>query len=314
MKRPRSALPDTLAAVGFSVADAAAAGVGTGRLRAPDLERPHHGVRVLRGDEPLDHLGRARAYAARMPDAAFFSHTTAALILGAPLPADVGEAPVHVAVFAPLEPRQGKRIVGHRFDAAFPLQTVDGLRTPLATRAWLQLATVLGLDELIVAGDFFVTGREPYRPRQKPQSSLALLRQGVATMRGGRGIRTARAALREIRYGALSPKETELRLLLTRAGLPEPVLNHKIETGYGYIESMIDLAYPSLMIGIEYQGDEHRRSREVFRNDMVRRERLADLGWDMVYVSADDLTLRPDETIARIRARVDRALRSGKVL
>lgn len=313
MKRARSPLPDGLGEGGFRVADAAALGVGRGRLRGGDLERPHHGVRMPKGDSPLDHVGRARAYAARMPADAFFSHTTAAAIFGAPLPFDVDEQPIHVSVFAPTEPREGARVIGHRFRERFLLGTFAGFPVPVPEQAWLQLATLLSLDDLIVAGDFFVTGTEPYRGR-KPLSSVAALTAAAAARRGGRGIRAARAALEEIRYGALSAQETRLRLLITRAGLPEPVLNHKVVTGYGYVGAMIDLAYPGLMIGIEYQGDDHRRTARRYRDDLVRRERLADLGWDMIYVSADDLALRPWETIERIRSRVEKALRSGKRL
>lgn len=313
MKRDRSALPPALDPAGFSVGEAFRAGVGRGRLRADDLERPHHGVRVARSDAPLDHEARARAYSARMPEHAFFSHLTAAQLLGAPLPRRVNEAPIHVSVFAPAAPREGARIVGHRYRERFPLVTVRGLRVPAADRVWAELASLLPLDDLVIAGDFFVTGDEPYS-RRAPLTSVDALEAAVARGVGARGIRQARAALREVRYGALSAQETRLRLLITRGGLPEPVLNHKVTTGYGYIEAMIDLAYPGLMLGIEYQGDQHRVDTRTYRNDMVRRERLTDAGWDMIYVSADDLRRRPEETLARIRARIASALRSGKRL
>jgi hypothetical protein len=314
VKREGSPFPSGLDPAGFTVADAAGAGVGRGRLRASDLERPHYGVRVVKGNAPLDHLARAKAYAARMPDEAFFSHTTAALALGTPLPKFVADEPIHVSVFAPAQPREGKRIVGHRFRERFPLQTHSGLRVPTAPRVWLQLAALLELDELIIAGDYFVTGIEPYRRKRKPLASIAQLEASVALVGRARGIRNARAALPQIRYGPLSAQETRLRLLIVRAGLPEPVLNHKVLTGYGYIEAMIDLAYPGLMVGIEYQGEDHWKNAKVYRNDLIRRERLADAGWDMIYVTADDLFLRPGETIDRIRSRIERALRTGKRL
>jgi hypothetical protein len=83
--RKRSELPRNLKRDGFTVADAHAAGMSRKRTRAIDLETPFRGVRAVAGGEH-DVRSRARAYAARMPPGQFFSHTTAALMLGIPLP------------------------------------------------------------------------------------------------------------------------------------------------------------------------------------------------------------------------------------
>ncbi|WP_156366590.1 type IV toxin-antitoxin system AbiEi family antitoxin domain-containing protein [Microbacterium sp. No. 7] len=91
----RTSLPASLGDL-FTTAEARAAGVPASRLRAMDLERPHHGVRLRSlpaaphdreepGPETLLRE-RARRYAPRMGGDEFFSHVTAAVIWGLPLP------------------------------------------------------------------------------------------------------------------------------------------------------------------------------------------------------------------------------------
>ncbi|GLK16441.1 endonuclease domain-containing protein [Herbiconiux flava] len=69
----------------FSVARARASGVSVGRLRNPGLARPFHGVRARVVPTGLEAL--CRAYAQIMPSDAAFSHVTAALLHGLPVPA-----------------------------------------------------------------------------------------------------------------------------------------------------------------------------------------------------------------------------------
>lgn len=311
--RRNGPLPPHLKASGFSVSAAKRAGVGIGRPRGVDLAAPFHGVRMPAPPAPLEHQHRALAYAARMVPHAFFSHTTAAALYGAPLSRAAMNGAVHASVFAPRRAPSGTGVRGHQLARAFEPRALRGLRLAPPAQTWQQLAGVLPLDELIVVGDFFVTGTEPY-DRARPLATLDELGRAVVAGAGSRGIRRAHAALREIRYGSLSPQETRLRLLIVRGGLPRPVLNYRVVTGYGYTEAMLDLAYPGLMVAIEYQGDQHRTSTAVYRSDVRRRERLVDLGWDVIYVSADDLRRRPLELLERIRSRLERASTSRKVL
>ncbi len=68
-----------------------------------------------------------------------------------------------------------------------------------------------------------------------------------------------------------------------------------------------DLVYEEEQVWIEVEGDQHRTDRAQWRRDVVRYERLTDLGWRVVRVSADDLRLRPEETVARVRRALARA-------
>ena len=100
MRKP-SELPRSLDLAGFTLADARAAGVSPKRTRAQDLEIPFRGLRASAGTAP-ETSALARAYAARMPAGQFFSHTTAAQLLGIPLPQRATrDAVLHVSAVAP---------------------------------------------------------------------------------------------------------------------------------------------------------------------------------------------------------------------
>lgn len=105
-----------------------------------------------------------------------------------------------------------------------------------------------------------------------------------------------------MRVGVESPKETELRLLLVRGGLPEPEINTKTYDGAGRYLGKPDLRYPDEQVLIEYEGDEHRRDPGRWRRDIRRRERFADAGWRTIRVTAADLRGAPArELVSRVR-------------
>ena len=60
-----------------------------------------------------------------------------------------------------------------------------------------------------------------------------------------------------------------------------------------------DLVYPEERVWIEVEGDQHRTDRKQWRTDVVRHERLADFGWRVIRVTADDEAVRPHETVER---------------
>lgn len=88
--------------------------------------------------------------------------------------------------------------------------------------------------------------------------------------------------------------------MLVDGGLPEPEVNHVLLDERGHFVAEGDLVYPRARVWIEYEGDGHRTDKRQFRKDLRRYEQLQDLGWRVVRVTADDLTLR-DEFVARVR-------------
>ena len=126
--------------------------------------------------------------------------------------------------------------------------------------------------------------------------------------RGCRGAAALARALDLARHGPLSRRETLLRLDLVRGGLPEPVPNLRVFDGSGAFLALVDLAYPRHRVGLEYQSDFHRPA-EAFRRDVRRLERLADAGWSMIQVTADDVSVDGEvRDSAELRQRVARRL------
>ncbi|MCI2957398.1 endonuclease domain-containing protein [Agromyces atrinae] len=252
-----------------------------------------------------------------MPDSQFFSHATAAVLWGAPVPytalptVSVGTA-LHVSALRPDSRPRLDGVIGHTLSAKRTrVVELDGLRLTDPATTWAQLSTLVKLDDLIAAGDFFVTGEEPRgEPYPRALSTLGELRE--ARVRYGRtpGATLLREALPRVRFGPLSPRETLVRLRIVDAGLPEPELNWEVRDRFGRVVALIDLAYPEHLVGIEYEGDGH-RERDRFRADIHRRERLEDLGWTIVRLTADDTSIdRDPQRVREMTNRIARRLRA----
>ncbi|NYD67271.1 endonuclease domain-containing protein [Agromyces atrinae] len=250
-----------------------------------------------------------------MPSSQFFSHATAAVLWGAPLPYRYSVAPaegradIHVSALRPDSRPRLDGVIGHTLS---PKRTrvveLNGLRVTDPASTWATLSTLLRLDDLVAAGDFFVTGEEPLG-RAPALTTLDELRAAQARYGRTPGATRLREALPLVRFGPLSPQETVVRLRLLDAGLPEPQLNWDVRNEWGELVAMIDLAYPDQLVGIEYEGDGHRQ-RERFRADIHRRERLEDLGWTIVRLTADDASIdRDPRRVREMTNRVARRLR-----
>ncbi|MCU1514926.1 MAG: hypothetical protein JWO10_2016 [Microbacteriaceae bacterium] len=136
--------------------------------------------------------------------------------------------------------------------------------------AWVQSAALLAVSELVVLGDALVR-------RRSPLATVAELHSAIVS--GGRGVIRLRQAVKLIRPGVDSPRETLLRLLLGRAHLPEPEVNGLIVDGNGHFLALGDLVYREWRVVVEYDGEHHFASAEQVRHDLDRAERLVDAGW-----------------------------------
>ena len=74
---------------------------------------------------------------------------------------------------------------------------------------------------------------------------------------------------------AESPMETRIRLAIVLAGLPAPL--PQVPVG----PYRLDMAYPELMLGVEYDGREHLDQRRALR-DLERQAFLTAAGWRIV--------------------------------
>ncbi|MGV0067001.1 DUF559 domain-containing protein [Mycobacterium colombiense] len=116
---------------------------------------------------------------------------------------------------------------------------------------------------------------------------------------GRRGIQSARNAIDLADAGAQSPKETWVRLLLIRAGLPRPPTQIPVSDEFGGSTYYLDMGWENFKVAAEYDGEQHRRDRWQYTWDIRRRETLERLGWMVIRVVVGD---RPADIVSRVRA------------
>lgn len=309
-------LPAELLGRSFSVAEARSAGITAGRLRSGDLERPFHGVRTPGHTSAQRHphrvkesslepelIEQCRAYQTRMLPGQFFSHVTAARLWGAPLPtAFTPDEPLHVSSFRPRHAPRGRGVIGHQFAAgSAPLVMRFGLPVADAAASWVQLAGVLAEAEHVVVGDHLVLDPYLFNPSDpRPFTSIDQLAERLRDFRG-RGKRAAQLALAQVRAGAESRPETLLRLLLTHAGLPEPLLNQVVRGSRGEFLGRVDMIYPQWRVIVEYDGDQHRTSTAQYERDSTRVDALRRAGFTVIRVRMRGLFVQPEATIVTVR-------------
>jgi very-short-patch-repair endonuclease len=122
------------------------------------------------------------------------------------------------------------------------------------------------------------------------------VREIAARHPGVRGLRKLEAALEWVDAGSQSPKESWLRLLLVKAGLPRPTTQIPVDAGNQMY--YLDMGWPDLMVAVEYDGEHHRLDRWQYTKDIRRSEELARLGWIVIRVVASD---RPEDILRRVR-------------
>jgi hypothetical protein len=159
--------------------------------------------------------------------------------------------------------------------------------------AWCQCAGLLSLDELVIAGDHIVGGRYP-------QKTVDQLRQAAAMEKGARGFRSLASAAELVRPGLESPRETELRLLLVRGGLPEPELNVDVFGSDGRFIGRGDLLYRAAKVLVEYDGSQHADDRRQFHRDVDRLEDFAVDGWRVVRVLKEHMNGNRADIVVRV--------------
>lgn len=301
----------------FGIAEAIAAGASRSRLDDDDLERLFHGARI-RVDAPhaaedlrtewdlrahaVDRM--IRAYTAVMPSHAFFCGPTAAHIWGIPLPARI-DGTLHVGVWRPRRAPKRARLKGHQHTPGF-VRVIDegGVRVTDPASTWATLGSLLFEDELVAAADAVIrTPRYPGGFQQIDETPLATIAELWATTerKGRPGAPRLRSALELARDGVSSPPETQIRLIIRDAGLPEPALDFDVRDEHGRFLGCSELAYPELKIAIEYESDGH-LTREQLQRDIDKYQAYAEAGWKVVRLTSQHVHRDRAEAVRRIRA------------
>jgi len=235
-------------------------------------------------------------FAARVSPEVFFSHSTAARVLGIPVPWRLERlTALHVTIAAPTRAPHAAGIIGHSrpvFDDDV-VTAGEGLRVSSPARIFCEMASVLALGDLVAVADHIIHRRRPLASR----SELA------ARISAGDRISRSRklvAALELADDRAESAPESRLRVVCISAGFPRPLANHEVIDPLTGRTLRLDLAWPDLKIAIEYHGDYH-RAPDQWRRDMTRKSHLEADGWIVVELNADDLRDSP-AVVARIAA------------
>lgn len=104
----------------------------------------------------------------------------------------------------------------------------------------------------------------------------------VARLKGYRGIVQARSLAAIVEPKTQSPGESWQRLRMLDAGFPPPEPQFEVIDDFGR-SFFIDLPYPDLLIGSEYDGMEFHTDENHRADDLERRDYLADVyGWRWV--------------------------------
>ena len=283
----------------FTRAAALQAGLTDRQLGGPRFRRLLHRVYVAADVTPSPDQ-RAAAALLLHGAHAVLSHTSAARLVGAPVPDDGVE---HVTVSHPDQRRRQRQLACHvaALDAA-EVRVVRGLRVTSPERLFVDLASCLSLVDLVVLGDWLV--------RRGHTRCVAL--RGYVHGFSGRHARAARRAADLVRDAVDSPMETRLRLLIVLAGLPEPVVNLRIRDDFGVVVMRLDLCWPEHRLAVEYDGRHHVERVDQWERDHGRRDELENDGWRLLVVTAKGIYREPEVTLDRIwRALRERGVRVG---
>ncbi|KDA04783.1 hypothetical protein DC31_04440 [Microbacterium sp. CH12i] len=193
---------------------------------------------------------------------------------------------------------KGRRLAAKRADALI----FDGVPVVDPVAALFTCAGELTLDDAVVAIDALITTADDYPDlvRLSPLSTLTAITKRLELWGRFPGCGVIRRALPLARERVESPKETETRLLLRAAGLPEPVVQHEVRD-HGHFVARVDLAYPESKIAIEYEGDGHRVDKKQWRIDIQRQRDLEDHGWIVIRLTEADLADGGATLLLRIR-------------
>ncbi|MEZ5117082.1 MAG: hypothetical protein R2737_12525 [Candidatus Nanopelagicales bacterium] len=333
-------LVDLFGAGPFSQADALAAGVSRGRLRAAldagHLVRVRHGVLAPAGvsralADPVDrHVFEARALVAALRarrsglgDSAALSHSTAVAVAGMPYPGlrTPRHWPVHLSDDAP----GGRQATGWlRHECSVPREhrtVVAGLPVTTVPRTAVDVAAALPLLRALPVVDAAMRrlclGTARVEPGSVAGRLLVLDPRVVGAAREqlrttldeagvSRGRRRAIQALEVADPAAENGFESVSRAHVLRAGLPRPEVGYPVLGADGR-RYWADLAWPDLRVLGEADGHGKYADIAALHAEKDRQESLERAGWRVVRWTWSELDRTPHLVSARVAAALERA-------
>jgi very-short-patch-repair endonuclease len=281
-------VPDELTTGPFTREMAHAAGITDRMLRGAPWRQVFNGVWVY---DELPDTRDLRLQAARLliPPSGVLCGLTAAWVLGVDV-RRLDDLDVHVGFpkGKRIRKRSGIAVCQETLEPS-DITLIDGVRitTPLRTvfdcLRWLwRVEGIVVADALTHAG----------------QVSVPEIAAYFANKRRLRNLRVGERLVEFIEPLTESPMETRLRMLLIDAGLSRPKAQHDVRDHVDTFVGRLDLAYPDVRLGLEYDGADHWKQR---REDDRRRAAIRACDWEVCVFSADDVFVTPEATVRFVR-------------
>ena len=135
--------------------------------------------------------------------------------------------------------------------------------------------------------------------RAQAHLTPAAVAQELGRWEGRPGTPPAHHAVGLAQEGVDSPMESRTRMRLVLAGLPHPEV--QVEVRVGDRRVLLDLGWPDLRVGVEFDGLVHDTLAARSR-DTARLTALAAAGWTVLRFRWDDVVHHPERLVAQVRA------------
>jgi hypothetical protein len=279
-------IPEPLRTRPFTTSQAAHAHVSIHVLRGRRFVQLFRGVWAS-ADLAVNESVRIAAARLLLPSDAALSHVSALRRLGVGLGS---EMPLHFSTNTTSQTRLPGVTLHRRLGRLNP-SDVDGVPTLGPDRTFVDCATLLGLRDLVRAGDWLVR-----LGLTTPETLRA-----YAAERHLDGVVRARRASMFVVSRVDSVTETDVRLLLRFARLPRPEVNAWITDAAGNVLGRGDLVFREYWVIVEYDGWHHERDARQRQKDHLRRERLEAVGWRLIVITSGDMS-NPSGIVKRVNA------------
>ena len=281
-------IPGPLRTRPFTTSEAALSRVSIHVLRGRRFIQLFRGVWVS-AELAVDESMRIAAARLLLPADAALSHVSALRQFGATLGR---ESPLHFSTNTTTQTRL-RGVTLHRRLGRLSPSDVDGVPTLGPDRTFVDCATLLGLRDLVRAGDWLV---------RLGLTTPEVLR-AYAAERHLDGVVRARRASTFVASRVDSVTETDVRLLLRFARLPQPEVNGWITDAAGNALGRGDLVFREYWVIVEYDGWHHERDARQRQKDHLRRERLEAAGWRLIVITSADMS-NPSGIVQRVHAAI----------
>lgn len=268
-------LPPALLEGPVTVDDVRSQEISTKVLRRRRFAQASRGVYLPR-ERADDVLLRAQGILRVSPPGSALSHHTAATADGLPLPIGMDDW-VHVTTPRGVELPRREGVVGHSMELpADHVTTLGGMFVTTAARTTFDLASSLGLVDLVALGDAALR-----RGLTDPEELARMATWGA----GRRGVRRFEKAVELMDPRLESPPESALRVWFRLSRLPAFDPNADVWDDTQLV-ACVDLLNREFRVAVEYEGAYH-RTRQQYAKDILRRARLAALGFEVVQIEAN---------------------------